>query len=313
MKGLWIWLKLLRLENMLITMSAQWIFYHYLLIRTFEHFGLQLRFSVGWMLELILCTALALGAGNIYNDICDVKADAYNRPDRFRYIGHFVSTRSARSIYGLLTLMAIGLSLHLAIILTNPIIPLIVLTSVVLLFAYSRYWQYLPAIGNMTVALLCALAIIILPLAAIEDLHRLQEMDPSAYKQVVKYFLFFSTFAFLATWMRELVKDMHDIEGDKHVHSKTLPIILPRKKIKIMGSILLLSMAVILTLMLILNNQFLAPMGLKYYYSLIASSALILIFFYRSKSKVDLARISLWLKFYLVQGILFVVFWHASV
>jgi 4-hydroxybenzoate polyprenyltransferase len=53
---------------------------------------------------------------------------------------------------------------------------------------------------------------------------------------------------------REIIKDIQDIEGDKQIHAKTLPIILGVKKSKLIASLSILSTPIAFILLFLMNN-----------------------------------------------------------
>ena len=102
----------------------------------------------------------------------------------------------------------------------------IVITSIILLFIYSATLKKLPLIGNITVAFLTGLAFIYggfasgNPVAAIVP----------------------AVFAFLINLIREIVKDIQDIEGDTKAGVITFPIKFGFKKSKILILIITISL-----------------------------------------------------------------------
>ena len=92
-----------------------------------------------------------------------------------------------------------------------------------LVFTYSLRIQHLPLIGNILVASLCLIAISIPEFISNKNLMNLSfNMEES-----IAFTYLFSSFGF--TLIRELVKDIEDIKGDKEANSKTLPIIIGTK------------------------------------------------------------------------------------
>jgi 4-hydroxybenzoate polyprenyltransferase len=79
---------------------------------------------------------------------------------------------------------------------------------VLLLFAYNRHLKGFPLVGNLAVSLLCGLAIYF-------------PEFPSPLWNTLPAFVF----AFLATFAREVVKDIEDIEGDRVAGLCTLPLV----------------------------------------------------------------------------------------
>jgi geranylgeranylglycerol-phosphate geranylgeranyltransferase len=146
--------------------------------------------------------SFALASGNIINDIIDVDTDKINKPFRPLASGK-ISLGEAYGLYILFVFISIVISFLL-----NEIALLIVLFSIFLLFIYSKYLKRIPILGNIIVAFLTGLVFIFggvvveNPVAAIVP----------------------AVFAFLINIIREIVKDMEDVEGDIKTGVITFPI-----------------------------------------------------------------------------------------
>ena len=152
------------------------------------------------LLLVILATSLTAGAGNLINDLYDIKIDRINKPERPLPQGR-ISVSGAISYYLLLVAVAVlcgwFLSMHsfAAVIGVN-----------ILLYTYASYWKKSLLAKNLLVATVSAYlfyfcsittgnALKILPLAAA---------------------------AFLFHLIREIIKDMADLDGDRQEMAKTL-------------------------------------------------------------------------------------------
>ncbi len=150
------------------------------------------------------CVSMALltFAGNADNDLCDLKTDRVNRPGRPLAAGLLKSSQVRIVAFLLYTLAVV------AAWCASPWHGALALFMAVLLLVYNRKLKGLPLIGNLTVALLCALAIYF-------------PEFPSAIRFTLPAFVF----AFLATFAREVVKDIEDVEGDRAAKLRTLPLV----------------------------------------------------------------------------------------
>lgn len=149
-----------------------------------------------------IAAALVTAGGNVVNDIYDTETDKISHPDRVLVVG-ILSKKEAVIIYNIFNTLAIIISSRLS----NTLL-IIVLLSIVILFIYSYHLKKLPLIGNLTIAFLTGLAFIYGGFAA---------DNPGA--AVVP-----AVFAFLINLIREVVKDIQDIEGDSKVGIITYPI-----------------------------------------------------------------------------------------
>ena len=149
-----------------------------------------------------IAAALTTASGNIINDIYDIETDKINRPQR-PIPSEIISTKEAYILYTFLTIISILLSLWLNLSAIS-----IVLFAHFLLYLYSKYLKQIPLVGNITVAFLTGLVFIFGGVVV---------GNPSAA-------ILPAIFAFLINLIREIVKDMQDIEGDKKSGLLTFPI-----------------------------------------------------------------------------------------
>ncbi len=161
--------------------------------------------------ELILCFKVifliltSMSIGNISNDIIDSKIDNINHPNR-------VLPKKLISKKRAYTYLFINLFLLLLNSIFIPYLAIIFLFSVnLLLLLYNIYFKHLPLIGNIIISLLLSSVFIFSELVFANTVNKL--FIPSF-------------FAFTISLIRELIKDLEDIEGDKRNGSCTLPILI---------------------------------------------------------------------------------------
>ena len=143
------------------------------------------------------------GAGNALNDYCDYEIDRINRPTRPLPAG--LVARWTALLWAIL-LFVIGSGL--GIIYGQGPLLLIMGIALLLLVAYSLYFKRLPLIGNFVVAVILGMAFLFS--ATLFGEWR-KGLPPALL-------------AFGFNLIREMVKDMQDIEGDLAAGARTLPI-----------------------------------------------------------------------------------------
>ena len=118
----------------------------------------------------------------------------------------------------------------------------------------------------------------------------------------------FGTFGFALTFLREIVKDMEDIEGDKAIEAKSFPILFGENKTK---NILITSATIlILALSFIVYSVYNSHRPVSYY----LSGAVILPLLYftiilvKASTKKDYHKLSAFLKLIMVLGIVSILF-----
>lgn len=147
-----------------------------------------------------LTASLTLSAGNIINDIFDIKGDKINHPERPLPSG-IISVNSALIYYFILTVISISLSVFISNL--NLVINLF---AVLLLLLYSFSIKKYILWGNILVAFLTGLVFIYGGISVNNFTHSLIP----------------AFFAFLINLIREIVKDMEDSEGDFAVGLTTI-------------------------------------------------------------------------------------------
>lgn len=149
-----------------------------------------------------LAASLVMASGNVINDIYDIGIDKINKPLRPLPSGN-ITIREAYALYFIFIITSIFISA-----LVNEKALAIVLISILLLFFYSKYLKRIPIVGNITVAFLTGLVFIFGGIAV--------ENPAAAFVP--------SVFAFLINLIREIIKDMEDVEGDKKAGVITFPV-----------------------------------------------------------------------------------------
>ncbi len=154
---------------------------------------------------LVACIVvfLATAYGNVVNDYFDHKIDAINKPERPIPSGR-ISLKNAG--YYALALALLGNIL--AFLLLGLLPELIVLISTLLMFYYAHTLKKKLLIGNFLISFLTGLSFIFGGIVVGATI-------PSIY---------LGFYAFLTSMMREIVKDMEDVKGDRLEGAHTLPI-----------------------------------------------------------------------------------------
>ena len=180
--------------------------------------------NIPWILVVMasFAAAFTLAAGNIINDIFDIEIDKINCPLRPLPSGK-ITIKEAYILISVLILLSLIISF-----LVSYIAFIIVIVSHLILFLYSKFLKSIPLVGNISIAFLTGLVFIFGGVVV---------GNPSA--AIVP-----AIFAFLINLVRELVKDIQDIEGDRLSNVVTFPIRYGIKKSRIL--------ALIITLILIL-------------------------------------------------------------
>lgn len=166
---------------------------------------------------LVACIVVFVvtGFGNAINDYFDHKIDAINKPERPIPSGRISLRRAA---YYSLALALLGNIL--AFLFLGLVPELIVLVSTLLMFYYAHTLKKKLLIGNFIISFLTGLSFVFGGVVVGATI-------PSIY---------LGFYAFLSTMMREIVKDMEDVRGDKIEGANTLPIAYGMKSSSILAA-----------------------------------------------------------------------------
>jgi geranylgeranylglycerol-phosphate geranylgeranyltransferase len=197
------YIKITRPLNVIITF---WVVVVAILISQTSQTNLNLIFLSS------IAAALVAASGNIINDIYDIESDKIAHPKRVIVLGTMTKQESWY-LYAVLNFISAIIAASLSAVLLA-----IVLLTILLLFSYSSYLKGLPLFGNIIIALITGLAFIYGGLAA---------NNPVA--AIVP-----AVFAFLINLIREIVKDMEDVEGDTKAGLISFPIKFGFQKSKIL-------------------------------------------------------------------------------
>lgn len=225
------YLRLIRFENLIFIALVQ-IFIRYGL---FQPFGIDVTLSLLEFALLVVATLCIAAAGNIINDIYDVEIDKINKPNKV-LIGKSISEKSANGLFILFNVVGVGIGFYLSNLIGRPGFSAIFVAFSGLLYIYASYLKGILVIGNLVISFLVAMSLIIVPL--FDLLPAITPQNQASQSYIFKIVLDFAFFAFIINFIREIVKDLQDINGDKKGGTNTLPIAIGRKRTTIIASIL---------------------------------------------------------------------------
>ena len=298
------YLRLARIPNLLIIMLSQILVRFCLILPAFktEYFitGIFPNYLSDFNFSLLITsTILITVAGYIINDYFDIHIDEINKPGK-NIVGKSISKKHAKNLYYGMSVIGIILGFYVAIQISKPAMGLLPLFSAVSLWMYSSFYKRRLFSGNIIVSILCALSILIIGL-----------YEPEFYKNFI-YLIWFAVPAFILTFIRELIKDIEDIDGDELSQCKTVPIVFGIKKTKIIVIVLIAALASYI--LFILYTYFYSNTVLNFWYltGLFLIPLFALIYLVKSASeKKDYYYASLFSKIIMLGGVFSIFFfWY---
>ena len=240
--------QLIRYKNLLMVLLTM-ILTKYALINSFiSNPSLTSVDFIILSLSILFITA----GGYIINDLYDIEADTINKPLKV-YISKSISKKNAWFIYLLSSTLGVILGIYLSVIKNSDFLSFYFIGTTLLLFLYSVLLKKQVFIGNLCISLLVALPI-----------YLLYKFDSNSktISNILQYFFlsiavfYYMFFAFLTTMIREIIKDIEDINGDYTVKLKTLPILIGKTRARNIS--IFLSVVLLLFLFLVSSNYFIS-------------------------------------------------------
>ncbi|MEM0543289.1 geranylgeranylglycerol-phosphate geranylgeranyltransferase [Flavobacterium sp. j3] len=257
------YLQLIRYQNLLLLAFMQLIFRYGFL--KFQNIPLALNhFQYGL---LVLSTVLIAAAGYIINDILDQDTDNENKPHKV-FIGKSISENMGYNLYFALNVTGVGVGFYLSNVIQKPSFAGAFIIIAATLYMYATSLKQMLLIGNIIVALLLSFSVLIIGL--FDLLPATYEGNRAEMGILFSMLMDYAVFAFIINLIREIVKDMEDIDGDYNQGMSTLPIAIGVKK----TSKVLLVLGIITTLILLWYiNSYL--MSNRLYFAVIYSLLLV--------------------------------------
>jgi len=252
---------------------------------------------------LVISGILIAAGGYVINDIQDRAIDRINKPKKM-VVWSQISEEAAYNFYMALTFSGVIIGFYLTYIRQIPLIGIINLICAGFLYFYSTSYKCIPILGNIIVSALTSFVIwmVILP-------------EPFAVKDpiIITLAVAYVSFSFIISMVREMIKDLEDVEGDKQCGCNTLPVSFGNKVSKV--SIILLTITLISTLIWIqiTSKQWETPLPFFYIILAIQIPLVYLIYnLWKSSNTIMFARCSSIAKFIMFTGSISILVFYFS-
>lgn len=290
-------LNLIRYKNLLLIVLVQ------LLIRfaLFEPFQIDVKLNLLGYSLLILATVCIAAAGNIINDIYDIDTDRINKPDKI-IVGKSISEKTAFNLFLILNVIGVGLGFYLShSVGKSPFFSIFVVTSATL-YVYASFLKQTPILGNIVISLLVGMSILIVGI--FDLIPAITEVNRATQITFFKILIDYAVFAFLISLVREMIKDIEDIDGDYNAQMNTLPIIIGRERAKHIAFVVSLS-PIIAVIYFIVTYLYTQQVATGYFLICVLAPLLyVTIKIYGANSKKQYQHISTMYKIVMLLGML---------
>ena len=301
--------KLVRWPNLIITALMMCLVHRCLM---------QMESSAAFTL-LVISMVLIQAGGYVINDIFDMEIDAINKPEK-QIVGKVFTEKQCNLFYIVLTIIGLACALAASVMaLGNKFITIFACMALLacLLYSYSSRYKKKLVIGNIIVSLSVAFAVFVPWLFEMIYIskHELLLITMQPLMRIsLRFVLVYTAFAFLLTLIREIVKDMEDVEGDGRSHCRTIPIVWGMKA----AQIIVIVLSFVTCAMIWIAADYFNGLGFKItYYMLYASwvfafiviiNNLILITDKSLRTERQFRLQSMWLKISMLLGVLSMFF-----
>ncbi|GAA4807174.1 geranylgeranylglycerol-phosphate geranylgeranyltransferase [Litoribaculum gwangyangense] len=290
-------LNLIRCKNLLMIALVQLLIKYALL----EPFGVQTSLGTFGISLLILSTISIAAAGNIINDIHDIETDFVNKPRKV-IVGNAISEKTSYQLFIILNVVGVGLGYYLSLRVNRASFFSIFVMISVLLYIYATYLKRTFIVGNVVISVLVALSIIIV--GVFELLPSITPFNQKIQLTFFKIIFDYALFAFIINLLREIAKDIEDINGDYKAQMNTLPIVIGRERaknvLKFLNFIPLVGFV-----FYIISNLYKHPMAVSYFLVFVLGPLIfICIKTFGAETKKDFHQLSQMYKWVMLFGML---------
>lgn len=295
--------RLLRIPNLFIVALTQALVWFSILLPALKDHHLQPYLDIPHLLLLILCTVLITAGGNVVNDLYDVEIDRINKPGR-QIVGRLMSLEDTYRIYFIIVLSGALIAAYLAFHLGRLSLFIFYPAAVFLLWSYSRWFKRLPVSGNLIVSLFVSCVPLVLLIPEWKNI-----LHPSLVQSVDHKLIWsLAAFAFGTNLLREFVKDIEDVKGDREIGAATLAVILGPQKGKNWAIAFSITLLIGFIFWVFVIHDKVNQWNLIYFVSTLIGSLLIILFLLiRAKHKADFHRVSTWIKILILFGLLYIL------
>ena len=290
-------LNLIRWKNLLMIAVAQYLIKYGLLLP----WGAQTSCNGLETFLLALATMCIAAAGNIINDIYDVKTDQINKPQRV-IVGKYISQNTAYNLFIAINVIGVGLGFYLSHAVGKPAFFSVFIIISITLYVYATFLKQTLLVGNLVVSALVAMSLVIVGI--FELLPVITTANQGTQILFFKVILDYALFAFTINLLREITKDIEDINGDYSMGMNTLPIAIGRTRTKNLLSVL--NFVPLVAVIYYLNDNFYKyPMAIVYFLLFVVGPLIyITIKTFNASSKTDFGHISSMYKGVMCTGLL---------
>lgn len=175
-----------------------------------------------YFILLMVSSVIIAAAGYIINDYFDLNIDRINKPDKL-VVGKIISRRWVIFWHLFLSTTGVILGFYIDFKTNVRFLGIANFICVALLFLYSISLKKKVLSGNIVISSLTAWVILVVSWCETSNLLQ-PNLIASNTEKITRISFLYAGFAFVISLIREVVKDVEDIEGDRRYGCNTMPI-----------------------------------------------------------------------------------------
>ena len=220
--------KLIRWPNLAFIVITQTLFYCSFIFDSISDVNNPQILLKPVLFALLAAASVFIAAGGyIINDYFDLNIDKINKPADI-IVEKLIKRRWAIVWHLVLSSLGILLSFYVGYRIGNWLLGPVNFLSVLLLWFYSTTFKKKLIIGNVLISLLTAWVVLVLYFCEVRFYYVLNP-PTEEYKRYIKLLfkaaVLYGGFAFIISLVREVIKDLEDIQGDAKYGCRTMPIV----------------------------------------------------------------------------------------
>jgi len=220
--------KLIRWPNLFFIVLTQCLFYTQI-ANKFATIDFELIFTTAQLpfILLVVASLLIAAGGYIINDYFDLHIDGVNKPQSL-VIDKIIKRRWGIFWHLFFSIAGIICSAFVSYYTHQWLIVIINSITVLLLWFYSTHFKKKLLLGNVVVSFLTAWVILVIYLFCIPPIKMGQfliQNNEINLSKLYKFTVVYAGFAFIISLIREVVKDLEDMNGDAQFGCRTMPIV----------------------------------------------------------------------------------------
>ncbi len=319
-----VFLRLIRWKNLLFIAVLQWLVFFCLINPLLTVYGVNAGMMLpNWQFFLLMgATVLIAAGGYVINDYFDMRIDQINRPGRV-IVGTVFTKSQASLIHQICTALGVVMGLVVAWQCRSLSLALVIAMVPGLLWFYSASYKRQFLMGNVVIALNAMFVPLVVAIAEVAYLSKDSNFGELIFSTPIAHDIYlwvcgFAAFAFLLTFIREIIKDIQDETGDREMESRTLPIKLGIFRTKIvLYALLALAAAALLHAQFVFIDSFelfgeeTGSLSVRYIiFGLLLPLAYLMFLLIKAKTPADYRQASTFCKFIMIIGSLYLLVFY---